>query len=88
MKPLDRNTQIGRIYHALKSAKGGWLSTREVAEGCVGWDEYGKKFNGSCLAPSTKISQLKERLPQDEEIIGEPVKDGSGIWHYRLEKIK
>ena len=98
MKPLDRNTQIGRLYDALKEALSveehyndgsAWISTSDVSMFCGGWDEGCKKFHGFSYAPSTKISQLKERLPAGEQIRHKKkIVKGKPVHFYRLEKIK
>ena len=87
MKPLDRNSQIGRLYENMKRYRR-FLSTSDVSQYCQGYDES-HDWNGPCYCPSTKISQLKERLPAGEQIRRKvKIVKGKVVHYYRLEKIK
>ena len=51
-------------------------------------DESGNS-HGRSYAPPTKISQLKERLPKDEQIRRKvKIVNGKPVHYYRLEIIK
>ena len=87
-KTLDNNTQIGRLYGAMK--RGGWLNTSEVAQGCAGTDDAGR-YHGPSFAPSTKISELRTALIQHgghEEIVRDRrLVNGRPVHFYRLQPV-
>ena len=86
MKPLDRNSQIGRLYKNMKRVRR-FISTAEVSKYCGVYAGNGLWFEVS-YAPSTKKSQLDERLPADEQIRHKlKIINGKPVHFYRLEKI-